>query len=137
MDPSLKGPVLELSTLGCSSTHNNTFQVLQRTTLGPKPPKGSFILIPSPLKRTPMYDYWILLLKTVINTIKLASCVLRTYDHAHSATLLFGNTKWCMYTKPNILRSPIAISRVFIQDLASLTNLMSMFKLRVFFITII
>jgi hypothetical protein len=76
----------------------------QRTTLGPKPSKASFILIPSPPKRTPMYDYWILLLKTVINTIKLASCVLRTYDHAHSATLLFGNTKWCMYNKPNILR---------------------------------
>jgi hypothetical protein len=32
------GPVLELSTLGCSSTHNNTQQVLQRTT-GPAPPK--------------------------------------------------------------------------------------------------
>jgi hypothetical protein len=28
------GSALELSTLGCSSTHNNTLQVLQRTTFG-------------------------------------------------------------------------------------------------------
>jgi len=35
---SLLGTVLELSTLGSSSTHN-TLQVLQRTTLGPASPK--------------------------------------------------------------------------------------------------
>jgi len=29
------GPALELSTLGCSSTYNNTLHVLQRTALGP------------------------------------------------------------------------------------------------------
>jgi hypothetical protein len=29
------GPVLELSTFCCSSTHNNTLQVLQRTILEP------------------------------------------------------------------------------------------------------
>jgi len=33
------GPELELSTLGCSSTHNNAQQDLQRTVLGPTPPK--------------------------------------------------------------------------------------------------
>ena len=31
-------PALELSTLGCSSTHNNTLQVLQRTVFGPHLP---------------------------------------------------------------------------------------------------
>jgi len=31
MGPCLRGPALELSTLDCSSTHNNTLQVLQRT----------------------------------------------------------------------------------------------------------
>jgi hypothetical protein len=36
-----KGIALQLSTLGCSSTHNNTLQVLQRTTIGPAPPKYS------------------------------------------------------------------------------------------------
>ena len=34
----LRGSVLELSTLSCSSTHNSTLQVLQRT-IGPAPPK--------------------------------------------------------------------------------------------------
>jgi len=33
--PRLRGPALELSTLGCSSTQNNTLQVLQRTPLVP------------------------------------------------------------------------------------------------------
>jgi hypothetical protein len=33
-------PALELSTLGCSSTHNNTLQVLQRTVFGPIPVLG-------------------------------------------------------------------------------------------------
>jgi len=37
--------VLELSTLGCSSTHNHTLHVLQRTSLGPVPPKAG----PGPL----------------------------------------------------------------------------------------
>ena len=32
-------PALELSTLGCSSTHN-TLHVLQGTALGPEPPKA-------------------------------------------------------------------------------------------------
>jgi len=32
-------PALDLSSLGCSSTHNITLQVLQRTALGPAPPK--------------------------------------------------------------------------------------------------
>jgi hypothetical protein len=42
---------LELSTLGCSSTHN-TLQVLQRTSLGPEPPKaGLGYCIPQPLDR--------------------------------------------------------------------------------------
>ena len=31
-------PALELSTLGCSSTYNNTLQVLQRTVFGPHLP---------------------------------------------------------------------------------------------------
>jgi hypothetical protein len=30
-------PALELSTLGCSSTYNNTLQVLQKTTIGSAP----------------------------------------------------------------------------------------------------
>ena len=34
------GPAMELSTLGCSSMHNNTLQVLHRTPLGPAPPKA-------------------------------------------------------------------------------------------------
>ena len=34
------GPALELSILGCSSTHNNILQILQRTALGPTPPKA-------------------------------------------------------------------------------------------------
>jgi len=34
------GPLLEWSTRGCSSTHNNTLQVLQRTALVPSPPKA-------------------------------------------------------------------------------------------------
>jgi hypothetical protein len=29
------GPMLELSTLGCSSTHNNTLHVLKGTAFGP------------------------------------------------------------------------------------------------------
>ena len=33
------GSALELFTLSC--THNNTLQVLQRTALGPEPPKAS------------------------------------------------------------------------------------------------
>ena len=32
-------PMLELSTLGCSSTHNNTLQVLQRTPMDTEPLK--------------------------------------------------------------------------------------------------
>ena len=38
LDSCLSGPVLDLSTLECSSTHN-TLQVLQRTALGPATPK--------------------------------------------------------------------------------------------------
>ena len=42
LSPALKEVVLELlSTLVCSSTHNNTLQVLQRTTLSPASPKAS------------------------------------------------------------------------------------------------
>jgi len=33
------GPALELSTLGCLGTHNNTLQILQRTSLGLVPHK--------------------------------------------------------------------------------------------------
>jgi hypothetical protein len=36
----LGSPALELSTFGCPSTHNNTLQDLQRTSLGPAPPKA-------------------------------------------------------------------------------------------------
>ena len=43
--PCLRGNKLELSTLGCSSTHNNTLQVLQRTSLGPAPPKDGPALL--------------------------------------------------------------------------------------------
>ena len=39
--PTLKGPALDLFTLGCSSTQNNTLQDLQRTAVGPTPPKVS------------------------------------------------------------------------------------------------
>ena len=39
--PRLRGTELELSILGCSSTHNNTLQVLQRRTLCPTPPNAS------------------------------------------------------------------------------------------------
>ena len=35
--PPLRDPALELSTLGCSSTHNNTLQVIQ-TTIGSHTP---------------------------------------------------------------------------------------------------
>ena len=38
----LMGLPLELSTLGCSSTHNNTLQELQRTALVPAPRKALF-----------------------------------------------------------------------------------------------
>ena len=41
--PGLTGTALELSTLGCSSTHNNTLQVLQITALGSAPPKTGVI----------------------------------------------------------------------------------------------
>jgi len=37
--PRFRGLALELSTLGCSSTDNNTLHGLQRTALGPAPPK--------------------------------------------------------------------------------------------------
>lgn len=37
--PRLIGPMLELSTHGCISTHSNTMQLLQRPALGPTPPK--------------------------------------------------------------------------------------------------
>jgi hypothetical protein len=37
--PGLRRPALELSNIDCSNTHKNTLQVLQRTALGPAPPK--------------------------------------------------------------------------------------------------
>ena len=40
LGPRLKDPVLELYTLGCSSTHGNSLQVLQRTALDPAPHKA-------------------------------------------------------------------------------------------------
>ena len=42
LDPVLQEPVLDLSTLCCSSTHN-TLQVLQRTALGPEPSKADIV----------------------------------------------------------------------------------------------
>jgi hypothetical protein len=38
--PRLRSPALVLSTLGCSSTYNNTLHVFQRTSLCPTPPKA-------------------------------------------------------------------------------------------------
>ena len=33
-------PIGPINTLGCTNTHNNTLQVLQRTSLGPTSPKA-------------------------------------------------------------------------------------------------
>jgi hypothetical protein len=40
--PALKGPALELSTLGCLRTHNNKPKVLQRTALDSASPHADY-----------------------------------------------------------------------------------------------
>ena len=43
LSTTLRSPVPELSTLGCSSTHNKALQVLQRTALDPAPTEKLFM----------------------------------------------------------------------------------------------